>query len=130
MISCTLCSACWRQANSRRNRPKDTSTETGGLIIGAAEVLNKSDLGSVESMEIAAAQNNQILLNHYIFDSADGWKAAEAMAHPTLRLNIFTDSSDYTHINATQPQIRTPCFVNVVTDTGAQSCLWSLQDFL
>ena len=50
------------------------------------------------------------------------------MAHPTLRLRVSTDRDDYTRINAPFPDVM-PSYVSVVTDTGAQSCLWSLADF-
>ena len=52
----------------------------------------------------------------------------ESMQHPTLRLRLTAEKSDYDHIGATFPQIA-PSHVTVVTDTGAQSCLWGLQDF-
>ena len=51
------------------------------------------------------------------------------MHHPTIRLQLTKDQQDYAHINVTCPYI-TPTHVNVVTDPGAQSCLWSLKDFV
>ena len=50
------------------------------------------------------------------------------MSHPTLRLQVTTDESDYQQFGIPHPEIM-PSFVTVVTDTGAQSCLWSLKDF-
>ena len=48
------------------------------------------------------------------------------MQHPSLRLP--TERSDYDHVGAPYPRVA-PSHVTVVTDTGAQSCLWGLHDF-
>ena len=50
------------------------------------------------------------------------------MTHPTLRLRLTTSAADYEHTGVARPKIK-PSHVTVVTDTGAQSCLWSLDDF-
>ena len=50
------------------------------------------------------------------------------MAHPALRSRLTTDAHGYEHLGKEHPRVM-PSFVTVVTDTGAQSCLWSLQDF-
>ena len=50
------------------------------------------------------------------------------MPHPTLKLVLTTDASDYERIGVGCPQI-TPSTVSNVTDTGAQSALWGLQSF-
>ena len=71
---------------------------------------------------------NKIVLDHHIFDSKQGWRQAKSMSHPTLRLQLTTDASDYQRLGMPHPQTM-PSFVTVVTDTGAQSCLWSLKDF-
>jgi hypothetical protein len=73
-------------------------------------------------------EKNEIVLDHHIFNSQDGWKKSESMPHPTLKLVLTTDASDYKHIGVGCPQI-TPSTVSVVTDTGAQSALWGLQGF-
>ena len=57
------------------------------------------------------------MLDHYIFTGKGGWKAAESMRHPTLRLQLTTDKSDYAHINTHCPIIAATN-VTVVTDTG------------
>ena len=75
-----------------------------------------------------SAEPKPIILDHHIFDSKNGWKRSESMSHPTLRLRVATDASDYTHVGVPKPDIM-PSYVTTVTDTGAQSCLWGLQDF-
>ena len=50
------------------------------------------------------------------------------MQHPTLRLRLTTSKADYDHIGSPFPHVA-PSHITVVTDTGAQSCLWSRRDF-
>ena len=76
----------------------------------------------------SSLSKHPIVLDHHIFTDKNKWIAAESMHHPTLRLHLTTNQSDYSHVGATCPNI-TPTHVSVVTDTGAQSCLWSSQDF-
>lgn len=51
------------------------------------------------------------------------------MRHPTLQLTVAIDPADYHHIKHPAPKVP-PLKVTVVTDTGAQLCLWGLIDFL
>jgi len=85
-----------------------------GSIIGAKQSPN--------------VRGKQIVLDHHIFESENGWKKSESMAHPTFWLQITTDAADYEYFGASRPKDK-PFFVRAVTDTGAQSCLWSLHDF-
>ena len=79
-------------------------------------------------MTHACEKMTPIVLDHHIFDSRNGWRKSESMAHPTLRLRLTTEAADYERVGAAHPQI-VPSFVTAVTDTGALSCLWSLTDF-
>ena len=51
----------------------------------------------------------------------------ESMRHPTL-LTVSIQPDDYFTINRNPPVMK-PRKIEVVTDTGAQSCLWGLQKF-
>ena len=79
-------------------------------------------------MDISAHRNDEIILDHHIFNSRDGWKKSESMPHPILKLVLTTDPNDYAHTGVECPKI-TPSNVSVVTDTGAQSVLWGLKGF-
>ena len=68
-------------------------------------------------------------LNHMLFDPESEWRRIESMTHATLKLTVFVDKSDYHEINRSTPNFN-PSNVTVVTDIGAQSCLWGLSDFL
>ena len=129
MIECTLCLLCWRKSNPKRERaPKDDrpGDETSALLVGG--ITSVTAVSDFESSGISSHSVDEIVLDHHIFHSQDGWKKSESLPHPTLRLLLTTDASDYAHIGADCPHV-TPSFVNVVTDTGAQSVLWGLQDF-
>ena len=129
-IECTLCLPCWKKSNPRKDKsPKDDkmTDETGALVLigGISSVTAVSDL---ESSGISSHGRKEIVLDHHIFNSQDGWKKSESMPHPTLKLVLTTDASDYEYIGVGCPQI-TPSTVSAVTDTGAQSALWGLQGF-
>jgi hypothetical protein len=69
--------------------------------------------------------NNTIRLDHHIFTAGE-WKRAHLRAHPTVRIKISIDKPARTRsarstVNAT---------VDAIADTGAQSDLWSLSEFL
>ena len=129
MIEVMFCMLCWRKKNPRRSNVAAAGTsshdEASALMIG--EITGNAALSdALESSGISS--DREIVLDHHIFDSSDGWKKSESMPHPTLRLLLSTNASDYDHINATCPSIK-PSHVNVVTDTGAQSVLMSIRDF-
>ena len=83
---------------------------------------------AISSSTLPVPKPTPVVLDHHIFDYKNGWQRAESMAHPRLRLRVSTDRDDYSRINAPFPDVM-PSYVSVVTDTGAQSCLWSLADF-
>lgn len=64
-----------------------------------------------------------------LFEPGLGWKQMESMRHPTLELTVTLDPDDYVKLHRPVPKIQ-PSKVEVVTDTGAQSCLWGLTSFL
>ena len=72
--------------------------------------------------------SGELILDHYIFKTQGGWQKSESMRHPTLTLQVTTNDNDYLQLNRKCPQI-TPCQVTMVSDTGAQSCLWGTQGF-
>ena len=67
-------------------------------------------------------------LSHHIF-TRDGWERANSLHHPTLNVQVSTSVDDYSALG--YPFIpMTPKSIDVVADTGAQSCLWSRRAFL
>ena len=131
-IECVLCIKCHRKSKASKDKsrpvPKNAADETSALLVGtlSSKQSMSSDIGSVRAR--TQSYGNGHVLDHYIFDSADGWKQSESMVHPTLRLHITVQKEDYDQIQRVCPNVKPSC-VTVVTDTGAQSCLWSLSEF-
>ena len=131
MIACTLCLPCWRRANTQRaksTKAARNSDESNVVTIASVKTKQQEACPSETASVNTRTTKQPIMLDHLIFTDKNGWKAAESMRHPTLQLRLTTDLDDYIRIGPTYPKI-TPTHVSVVTDTGAQSCLWSLQDF-
>ena len=130
-IECTYCHPCWKKSRPNRASKDDCSgDETSALIIGT--IAEDTPITDVESSGICSHATSheakEIVLDHHIFHSQDGWKKSESLPHPTLRLQLTTDDSDYRHTSAVCPKVK-PSSVTAVADTGAQSCLWGLRDF-
>jgi len=77
--------------------------------------------------EIEASINALTLENHIFTE--EGWKQASAPAHPRMRLRLTTCEEDYLKFGIAFPRIQ-PKHIDVVVDSGAQSCLWSRESFL
>ena len=63
------------------------------------------------------------------FDKILGWKNAERPRHLRLRLRAMTVKIDYESLGLEYTLIAS-FHVDVVTDSGAQSCVWSLKMFI
>lgn len=144
-----MCLRCFRET---RNKYQDTdghdrsntkkvaerSSESSSIasFIGAVDVLVKSSTVPTQGISIvntvigqpSRAGKQSISLNHQIF-TPDGWQRASSLTHPKLRLRVSTCDDDYLEVGIVPPKI-TPKHINVVADSGAQSCLWSRQEFL
>ena len=103
-----------------------------GLLLDARTVadLQGQDTGScpLDAGHETCANSSYVVLNHHIF-TPSGWSRVSKLSHPKLRVRIHTDPADYDQLNAVQPTI-VPKYIDVVADSGAQSCLWSRSEFL
>jgi len=93
-----------RQGKGESPNDNDLREEAGAIAIGILNALSQK-------------------LDHLLFDTRDGWYRAESMNHPTLKLVVHVSSEDYTQMQRKTPHMQ-PSTITVVTDTGAQSCLW------
>ena len=100
-IECTLCINCWQKANPRNiRRRKDRNSqveekpadETSALLIGAI-ASSPEEISVTEDKEMH--KRKAIVIDHHIFDSNDGWRKSESLQHPTLRLRLTTEKTDY-----------------------------------
>ena len=79
-----------------------------------------SALRSVPFQDETCAVESQIL-DHHVFEPT-GWSRVFTLNHPDLRVRITTDGDDYAKMRFLQPII-SPKYLDVVTDSGPQSCL-------
>jgi ribosomal protein L44E len=87
----------------------------------------RSALRSLPIQDEACSAESQTL-DHHIYTST-GWSKVSSLNHPRLRVRVTTDENDYAKMGFRQPII-SPKYLDVVTDSGAQSCLWSRKEFL
>ena len=136
---------CHPSLSTNSSSPKATSaplasTETNTTHLSAEPIVVHESIVIIEAplpCETASvttaygAQSSSspsaVVFDHHIFDNEDGWQRAEWMTHQNLRLQGSTDQDDDSRIGVLFPDVM-PSYVSVVTDTGAQSCLWSLDD--
>lgn len=116
LVERKFCLSCWQKHNPRQQKGADSPKD---------KAKDKSDAGAIAIGCIASKPS----LDHMLFKRETGWKKTDSLQHPTLKLRLTVDSSDYDAINYPPPKVKS-CEVCVVTDTGAQSCLWGLSDFL
>ncbi|CAB4034007.1 Hypothetical predicted protein, partial [Paramuricea clavata] len=68
-------------------------------------------------------------LDHHIFSKGE-WKRARLLDHPRVKVTISVAKSADTRITSPSHASGRDTVVSAVADTGAQSDLWSLDDFL
>ena len=117
-VECTVCRSCWRK--SRNKLSNNNKSEASALIIGAVTSSGNHNSSKTSS---------EMKLDHYIFSDQEGWKVSESVEHPTVPLTLSTDKEAYSQIGARCPKYCSQV-VKVITDTGAQSCLWGLNECL
>lgn len=98
-----------------------------GSIEDSTSCTLESDVRQVRSI-FPSSSVNAFNFDHHIF-TPDGWQRAAALSHPTLRLRMTTCQEDYDKFGIRYPRIH-PKHIDVIVDSGAQSCLWSRQSFL
>ena len=67
-------------------------------------------------------------LNHSIFSKGQ-WHKSQFLNHPKVQLQLSVVASDYRAFHHHCPTI-TPKHITALADSGAQSCLWSMNNFL
>ena len=84
-----------------------------------------------DTVIISSINHNKVIagLRNMTFDRILGWQKAKKPSHPRLRLRVTTEKTDYCSLGLNHVSI-TPFHIDVVTDSGAQSCVWSLKGFI
>ena len=96
---------------------------------GKASILHQtSPLPPEQPDNGQTGENQSIRLSHHIFSSGE-WTRAKFFEHPTMELSLSLNTAAYKKFSFKPPeQRRTP--ISAKLDSCAQSCLWSLQEFL
>ena len=131
------CFECKRPKTPKNIEGGETSALTFSSI-GAISDLQVSETNSMveetdTSMIVVTEVSNhsRIIagLQNMTFDQIIGWQKAKKPCHPRLQLRVTTEQSDYISLGTSFVSI-TPFHIDVVTDSGAQSCVWSLRGFI
>ena len=135
------CQKCFKDAKKRskstnngicNNDDDSESSAVTSFLIGSIEVNCRSTVADCPSSTApppcSQSLVSTITLNHHIFTN-DGWQRASRLRHPSLRLCVSTNAHDYSKFEVPYPKIE-PSQIDVIVDSGAQSCLWSRLDFL
>ena len=99
--------------------------------VAATQVSSTSHKGDTPRRKKSVCKKgtiNTVVLDHHIF-SKDEWKRARFRDHHRVNVTISAGMST-THRPRTTPDANIRARVNVVADTGAQSDLWSLAEYL
>lgn len=143
-----FCTPCFRKERNKSKKKEKKEEKEGKDKVESSAISFLSGISDANSKpkkkrqlkfgtdEVEVASNGSpknperksIVLGHHIFDSYMGWLERKADLHPTLKVNVRTVSQDYDDLNLPCPQIKS-AETNSVTDSGAQSCLWGLDDF-
>ena len=137
------CIDCFR---TRRRQPQQRLQSAASSSTAPAVLAVEADaLSQVAALEInharAAGQKrgrkkttpgqgsiNRVVLDHHIFSKGE-WKRARFRDHPRAEVTISADESAK-HKRQTPPDPNIRAVVSAVADTGAQSDLWSLAEYL
>ena len=111
-----VCRACWG-----RNRGSKPAEQALFHCLAAVGTVNHRVVMVQRRGRVAVRSPDQ-----YIFKGPGlGWRKADALPHPTLRLYVATDPVAYSEFGVTAPA-PVSARLEVVADSGAQVCLMGL----
>ena len=137
---CLDCYRCQRRRRGTAARTVQGATHPQEIDAVLAQVSPMSYMGAParskrrrrtrrnRSRTTVAALQKSVSLRHHIFTAGE-WREARVMGHPVVRLSASVSATDYRQFNRRCPAVH-PTNISALVDSGAQSCLWSLQDFL
>ena len=117
-----VCITCYRARRRKKRQQRSPQFPTPNVQAVESEPI--SQIGGVQTDSVPSA-----VLDHHIFSKGE-WRRAHLLEHPRIPITISVDKS--AQRRHSRP-IHTPTAhaeVSAIADTGAQSNLWSLEDFL
>ena len=118
-----ICLKCHKEQRS----PSTNQNSCNGSVSHNA-ARNQLSTIRFETLEMVQHPPSQVNLFHHIF-TAGQWKTARFQDHPRVNLTVSTNEADYLAFGRKNTPIK-PLILSAMVDSGAQSCLWSLKDFL
>ena len=117
-----MCITCYRAR--RRNKRQQRSPQFPTPNVQAVESEPISQIGGVQTDSVPSA-----VLDHHIFSKGE-WRRAHLLEHPRIPITISVDKSAQRRHSRPTHTPTAHAEVSAIADTGAQSNLWSLEDFL
>lgn len=117
----TKCIDCWR-ANMKRRRQPPLSDKSPSPPNGECAVLDAAPVDNISQIS-ALGTSDKVILQHQIFDKGT-WRRARFTDHPRARFELSRADLDQSS------HVEQPVIVDGIADTGAQSNLWGLRNFL
>ena len=136
-----VCLNCYRARRCRDRKQQHTSTLTPAvqslasdpvLQVGTIEVNEpqlQSKCNSTPCSINTIVKQSPIILGHQVFTKGE-WKRARQQEHPRVAITISIDSNEQAKYNEPTHALHIHVEVSAIPDTGAQSDVWSLSDFL
>lgn len=120
------CKVCYLAQRRHRNRVQQSEAGVKAVMVEEAPLSQISTI--IPSCPTHPASHSQpVTLQHHIFSSGE-WQRARVSKHPTVKLRLSIDYTAPGHRGASH----SPVFADVetVSDSGAQSDVWSLNQSL
>ena len=121
-----LCIDCFRAR--RRRRQRQPPLEGLQAAIESEPISQVSTIG-VEVHRRRGHQHHPVPLDHHIF-SKGAWRRAKQRDHPRVRVTISVDKSSGQGGGVSGLNGDNGVTVTAIADTGAQSDIWSLKEYL
>ena len=117
IIKQKFCHTCWWKNNPRQQGGPDQPKNKG---------KDKSDANVIAIQGITST----LLPDHMLFDPEPEWKRIESMKHPTLKLTVSVDKSDYHEINTESHIIKHNSSYHHKCPILSLGTFWLLSNFL
>ena len=137
----TVCINCYR-VRRRRKRPHHTPP----VAPPTSQAFDSDPISQVAACQSSKTRQRRrhnraptthgtvgrrppVRLDHHVFTKGE-WKQARLREHPRVPITISVDTSAQTRYGNPTRTSHTHAEVSAIADTGAQSDLWSMKDFL
>ena len=125
------CLNCYRSKRNRNKQNQKTRTgnipkqnEIGGVFAQVTSISTNTNTNRTADTKLKSSTVNP---SHHVFSKGQ-WRRARFLNHPEIKLSVSATKNDYLAFGRKCPDVA-PTIISAMADSGAQSCLWSLNDF-